>query len=125
MRSLALVAAVIVAVGALPLRTAHSACGEECDSQYSSAIDDCRSQYGDDPADADDLTNCIQEAKDDYRSCLDDCASAAISLPLRWRSAGSTLTAPVRSTCRVDGQPVPRAGVIRFFRGNQRAMTFR
>jgi hypothetical protein len=99
LRSLALVAAVIVAVGALPLRTAHSACGEECDSQYSSAIDDCRSQYGDDPADADDLTNCIQEAKDDYRSCLDDCASAAISLP-GWRILVAVApTMAARSLC--------------------------
>jgi hypothetical protein len=78
LQSLALVAVIMVAVGALPLRTAHATCGEECDGQYSSAIDDCRSQYGDGPADADDLTNCIQEAKDDYRNCLDDCASAAI-----------------------------------------------
>jgi hypothetical protein len=63
LQSLALVAVIMVAVGALPLRTAHATCGEECDGQYSSAIDDCRSQYGDDPADADDLTNCIQEGE--------------------------------------------------------------
>ena len=100
MQGLALVAVIMVAVGALPLRTAHATCGEECDGQYSSAIDDCRSQYGDDPADADDLTNCIQEAKDDYRSCLDDCASAASSLPPRRGSAVSPLGAPVRLTCR-------------------------
>jgi hypothetical protein len=48
----------------------RAACGEDCDNQYSSAIDDCRSQYGDDPADANGLANCIQEARDDYRSCL-------------------------------------------------------
>lgn len=60
---------------------ADATCSEECDNQYSSAIDDCRSQYGEDPAVADDLASCIQEAPDDYRSCLDDCANAAISLP--------------------------------------------
>ena len=101
MRSLALVAGIMVAVGVLPLRTAYATCGEECDGQYSSAIDDCRSQYGDDPADADDLTNCIQEARDDYRSCLEDCASAAISLP-GWRvllAAAPTVT--VTSLSRV------------------------
>jgi len=98
--SWALIAGIIIAVVALPLRTAPAACGEECDGQYSSAIDDCRYHYGDDPADADDLTNCIQEAREDYRSCLDDCASAAISLPRRWRLAGSTRTVPIRLLCR-------------------------
>jgi hypothetical protein len=63
---------------------AVAGCGEECDAQYSSEIDDCRTQYGDDPDDADDLVNCIQEARDNYRGCLDDCPSASLSLP-RWR----------------------------------------
>jgi hypothetical protein len=63
---------------------AVAGCGEECDAGYSSDIDNCRLQYGDDPADADDLANCIQQARDDYRSCLDDCPSASLSLP-RWR----------------------------------------
>jgi hypothetical protein len=125
LRSLSLLAAVIVAVGALPLRTAHSACGEECDSQYSSAIDDCRSQYGDDPADADDLTDCIQEAKDDYRSCLDDCASAAISLPPRWSLAGSPLPRQSDEPAALMGSPFRGRGVIHVFRGNQRATPFR
>lgn len=58
-------------------RPVHAACGEECDSQYASAIDDCKVQFGDDPADAADLANCIQEARDDYRSCLDNCSSDA------------------------------------------------
>jgi hypothetical protein len=29
---------------------ANATCGEECDGQYASEIDDCHSQYGDDPA---------------------------------------------------------------------------
>jgi hypothetical protein len=99
-RSLALVAGIMIAVVALPLRSAPAACGEECDGQYSSAIDDCRSQYGDDPADADDLTNCIQEAKDDYRSCVDDCANAAISLPGRRILVAAAPAMRVRSLCR-------------------------
>ena len=81
----------MIALGALAPREADATCGEECDGQYSSAIDDCRSQYGDDPADSDDLATCISEAKDDYRTCLDDCASAAISLP-RWRSLEARVT---------------------------------
>jgi hypothetical protein len=84
MRSSVLVGYIMVAFGSLVPGTANATCGEECDSQYSSDIDDCRSQYGDNPADADDLASCNQEARDDYRSCLDDCASAAIS-PSRWR----------------------------------------
>jgi hypothetical protein len=56
---------------------AHATCGEECDASYASDIDTCKLQYGDDPADADDLATCISSAKDDYRSCLDDCAADA------------------------------------------------
>ena len=76
-----LVGCVLLVLAALVPSKGRATCGEECDGQYSSAIDDCRLQYGDDPADADDLTNCIQEARDDYRSCLDDCAAAMISRP--------------------------------------------
>lgn len=53
-------------------------CGEECDEQYSSDVDDCHSNYGDDPADADDLASCIQDARDNYGSCLDDCARPVV-----------------------------------------------
>ena len=80
MRRLILLAYVLAAFGTLP-GTANATCGEECDAQYSSNVDDCHSNYGEDPADADDLTNCIQEARNNYRSCLDDCASAAITIP--------------------------------------------
>jgi hypothetical protein len=100
MRCSVLVGYILVVLGSLVPGTAHATCGAECDSQYSSAIDDCRSQYGDDPADADDLTNCIQEARDDYRSCLDDCGSAAISLPHWHILVASAPTIPVRSLCR-------------------------
>jgi hypothetical protein len=83
LRSSVLIGCTLLMLGALAPSKSRATCGEECDGQYSSAIDDCRSQYGDDPADFDDLTNCIQETKEDYRSCLSDCASAMISLP-RW-----------------------------------------
>ena len=100
MQKSVLVLYILAALGMLSPGTADAACGEECDGQYSSAIDDCRSQFGDDPADAEDLTNCIQEARDDYRSCLDDCASAANSRP-RWsRLAEGRFTMRVRSLCR-------------------------
>jgi hypothetical protein len=99
MRSSVLVGYILVALGTLLPGTANATCGEECDSQYSSDIDDCRSQYGDDPADADDLASCNQEARDDYRSCLDDCASAAISPP-RWRGLVTRALTMVRSLFR-------------------------
>jgi hypothetical protein len=100
LRRSVLACCILVTLGTLVPGAADAACGEECDNQYSSTIDDCRSQYGDDPCDADDLANCIQEARDEYRSCLEDCASAAISLPHRLRLARSSPTVPVRSLCR-------------------------
>ena len=63
-------------------------------------IDDCRFQYGNDPADADALADCIQEAKDDHQNCLGDCANRAISPPSRWRLAGSTLIVRCRGPAR-------------------------
>jgi hypothetical protein len=67
----------VLAFGLLSAGPAGATCGEECDGEYASAIDDCKSQYGDDPADADELATCIQEARDSYRSCLDNCAADA------------------------------------------------
>ena len=86
MRSSNLAGYILVALTLMSPGAANATCGEECDGQYASEIDDCHSQYGDDPRDADDLTNCIQEARDNYRSCLDDCALAAISVP-QWRKS--------------------------------------
>jgi dissimilatory sulfite reductase (desulfoviridin) alpha/beta subunit len=83
-RSPAAAAFVLVTLTMASPSVAVAGCGEECDARYSSDIDDCRLQYGDDPADADDLANCIQEVRDGYRSCLDDCPSGAVSVP-RWR----------------------------------------
>lgn len=57
---------------------AFATCGEECDQQYSSDVDDCHSNYGDDPADAGDLASCIQDARVNYGSCLDDCARPVV-----------------------------------------------
>jgi hypothetical protein len=84
MRRLLAVGCLFLAWAVIPPNAANATCGEECDQQYSSDVDDCHSNFGDDPADADDLATCIRETRDDYRSCLDDCASAAISLP-GWR----------------------------------------
>lgn len=63
---------------------AKATCGEECDQQYSSDVDDCHSNYGDDPADAEDLASCIQDARDDYGSCVDDCARPVVLSSFGW-----------------------------------------
>jgi hypothetical protein len=65
----------------IPPNAANATCGEECDQQYSSDGDDCHSNFGDDPSDAEDLASCIQDAKDDYRNCL-DLRSAAFRYPV-------------------------------------------
>jgi hypothetical protein len=105
MRRSVLVAYIPVTLWILSPGTAYATCGEECDAKYSSDIDDCRSQFGDDPADADNLLACIHEAREDYRSCLDDCANAAVSHPRGRRFARSALAVPTRSLCH---GPAPR-----------------
>jgi hypothetical protein len=80
-----LVGCILLTLGMLVPDKVRATCGRQCDASYSTDIDNCHLQYGDDPADVGDLTNCVQEAKDDYRRCLDDCNSAAISLP-RWHN---------------------------------------
>ena len=86
----------------------RATCGQKCDLSYSADIDDCRFQYGNDPADADALADCIQEAKDDHQNCLGDCANRAISPPSRWRLAGSTLI----GRCRGPAQPSSVDGLL-------------
>jgi hypothetical protein len=49
-------------------------CMSDCRDQYTSALEDCHSEY-DGPDDADDLQLCIQDAKAEYESCVDDCQS--------------------------------------------------
>jgi hypothetical protein len=85
----------LLAIGGLLLTCAISpgsaiaTCGEECDQQYASDIDDCHSNFGDDPADAEDLANCIQSARDDYGSCVNDCAEKMTLSSLARSSANS------------------------------------
>src|SRR5262249_48160963 len=85
MRSSALTGYILVALCALLPASTHPTCGEECDTAYSCV------QFGDDPADADDLAACIRAGRDDEWSGLDDWAGAAISLPSPRRAAKHTL----------------------------------
>jgi hypothetical protein len=76
-RRAALFGSLMFVLAVLTAGQARATCGEDCDSEYASSIDDCKSMYGDDPADADDLATCIQAAREDYRSCLDSCGADA------------------------------------------------
>jgi hypothetical protein len=49
-------------------------CKSDCRDEYDSAIESCKSRY-DDPDDADELRQCIQNATDEYESCIEDCNS--------------------------------------------------
>jgi hypothetical protein len=71
----------LVTLGISTPSVTHSICTEKCKASYSFDIDECRLQYGDAVADAEDLNNCIQEARGDYRSCLDDCVRISGILP--------------------------------------------
>ena len=82
-----LVGCILLTLGMLVPDKVRATCGRQCDASYSTDIDNCRLQYGDDKTDVGDLTNCVQEAKDDYRRCLDDCNSAAISSMLCLRTS--------------------------------------
>ena len=57
----------------------NAACGGDCNSTYSSDVDSCHTQYGEDRHDADDLATCLQSAKD--ASCVENCANK-----INWRS---------------------------------------
>lgn len=49
-------------------------CKSDCRDEYDSTIESCKSSY-DDPDDADDLRQCIQNASDEYESCVEECDS--------------------------------------------------
>jgi len=49
-------------------------CISDCKHEYEAEVESCKSQY-DDPEDADDLQQCIQNAEDEYQSCIDECTS--------------------------------------------------
>ena len=49
-------------------------CKSDCQDEYESEVESCHQQYND-PDDADDLRQCIQNAKDEYESCIEECDS--------------------------------------------------
>jgi hypothetical protein len=54
----------LVILGALVPGGTQVKCNQQCDAGYSADVDDCRFQFNT-PADADALTDCIQQARDD------------------------------------------------------------
>jgi hypothetical protein len=49
-------------------------CKSDCRYEYESEVESCKLMY-DDPDDADQLRQCIQNTKDEYESCIEDCES--------------------------------------------------
>lgn len=64
----------LVALFGGSLAMVWAGCKSDCRDEYDSEIESCKSQY-DDPEDADELRQCIQNAKDEYESCIDECDS--------------------------------------------------
>jgi hypothetical protein len=87
MRHLLAVGCLFLAWAVIPPNAANATCGEECDQQYSSDVDDCHSNFGDDPADAGDLARCIRDARDDYGGCVSNCAAQMVFSSLARTSA--------------------------------------
>jgi hypothetical protein len=46
----------------------------DCRDDFDSEVASCRSLY-DEPDDADDLQQCIQDAQDEYQSCVEECTN--------------------------------------------------
>jgi hypothetical protein len=46
----------------------------DCRDDFDSEVASCRSLY-DEPDDADDLQQCIQDAQDEYQSCIEECTN--------------------------------------------------
>ena len=49
-------------------------CMSDCKDNYDSEVESCKLLY-EDPDEADDLQQCIQNAKDEYQSCVEECTS--------------------------------------------------
>ena len=47
-------------------------CKSDCHDDYDSAVESCKSTYND-PDDAAELRQCIQNAKYEYDSCVEEC----------------------------------------------------
>lgn len=66
--------ATVVGFSFVLLIPVRAGCITDCKGEYYSEIDSCRSTY-DEPDDADDLRQCVDNAKDEYDDCNGECTS--------------------------------------------------
>lgn len=52
-----------------------ASCNEDCKSEYTSALGDCRAQYEKGDEDLQDLEDCLVDTRGEYDDCIDDCTS--------------------------------------------------
>ena len=57
-------------------------CKSDCQEDYQSEVNSCRSQFSD-RDDAEDLAACINDARGEYESCLEECETEANSTDVR------------------------------------------
>ncbi len=57
-------------------------CKADCQTEYQSELNLCKTQY-DDPDDADDLKTCMDDARKGYESCLEECETEDSSTEAR------------------------------------------
>ena len=79
-----------------PASVTNPACHTTVRCRLSKSARQIESNFGDDPADAEDLANCIQNARENYGSCLDDCARLMLLSSLGRASANSQCEAAQR-----------------------------
>ena len=53
-------------------------CKSDCQDEYQSEVNSCKTQY-DDPDDADELQMCLDSAKGDYDFCVDECEDSTLT----------------------------------------------
>ena len=56
----------------LYLSNAWADCKSDCQDEYQSEVNSCKTQY-DDPDDADQLQMCLDDARSEYESCIAEC----------------------------------------------------
>ena len=108
MRRLLAVGCMFLALAVISPSAAIATCGEECDQQSSSDVDDCHSNFGDDPADAGDLARCIRDARDDYGDCVSKCAAQMVFSSIARTNANSQCDAVQPLSNVVSAATVPR-----------------
>ena len=57
---------------------ARADCSSDCQEDYQSSVESCKTQNSD-PDDADDLKTCLDDARKEYESCVQECEAEAKS----------------------------------------------